>query len=159
MKKKYYLVLIGLIIIGVLLKIRPNNEGPSIPKADDVKSLSLIKIVNDRGVEKRTIKENNDIENFLQLLENSKLTKKESVSDFPNKDEFILVSIGMSEGGYIRNTIHEEDKKLYFEQPYVGIYQLSYNDISSFLKSTVKEEDKENISEDLEDILKNNLQD
>lgn len=157
MKKKYYLVLIGLIIIGVLLKIRPNNEGPSVPKADDVKSLSLIKIANDRGVEKRTIKENNDIENFLQLLENSKRTKKESVSDFPNKDEFILVSIGMSEGGYIRNTIHEEDKKLYFEQPYVGIYELSYKDISSFLKSTVKEEDKENISEDLEDILKNNF--
>ena len=157
MKKKYYLVLIGLIIIGVLLKIRPNNEGPSIPKADDVKSLSLIKIANDRGVEKRTIKENNDIENFLQLLENSKRTKKESVSDFPNKDEFILVSIEMSEGGYIINSIYEEDKKLYFEQAYVGIYELSYNDISSFLKSTVKEEDKENISEDLEDILEDNF--
>ena len=157
MKKKYYLVLIGLIIIGVLLKIRPNNEGPSIPKADNVKSLSLIKIANDRGVEKRTIKENNDIENFLQLLENSKLTKKESVSDFPNKDEFILVSIGISEGGYIINTIYEEDKKLYFEQAYVGIYELSYKDISSFLKSTVKEEDKETISKDLEDILKNNF--
>ena len=153
MKKKHFLVIIGLIIIAILLKIRPNNEGPSIPKADDVKSLSLIKIANDRGVEKRTIKENNDIENFLQLLENSKLTKKESVSDFPNKDEFILVSIEMSEGGYIRNTIHEEDKKLYFEQPYVGIYELSYKDISSFLKSAVEEEDKENISEDLEDIL------
>lgn len=157
MKKKYYLVLIGLIIIGVLLKIRPNKEGPSIPKADDVRSLSLIKIANDRGVEKRTIKENNDIENFLQLLENSKRTKKESVSDFPNKDEFILVSIEMSEGGYIINTIYEEDKKLYFEQAYVGIYELSYKDISSFLKSTVKEEDKENISEDLEDILEDNF--
>lgn len=157
MKKKYYLVLIGLIIIGVLLKIRPNKEGPSVPKADDVKSLSLIKIANDRGVEKRTINENNDIENFLQLLENSKRTKKESVSDFPNKDEFILVSIEMSEGGYIINTIYEEDKKLYFEQAYVGIYELSYKDISSFLKSTVKEEDKENISEDLEDILEDNF--
>lgn len=157
MKKKYYLVLIGLIIIGVLLKIRPNNEGPSIPKADNVKSLSLIKIANDRGVEKRTIKENNDIENYLQLLENSKLTKKQSVSDFPNKDEFILVSIKMAEGGYIRNTIYEEDKKLYFEQPYVGIYELSYKDISSFLKSTVTDEDKENISEELEDILDNNF--
>ena len=157
MKKKYYLVLIGLIIIGVLLKIRPNKEGPSLPKADDVRSLSLIKIANDRGVEKRTIKENNDIENFLQLLENSKRTKKESVSDFPNKDEFILVSIEMSEGGYIINTIYEEDKKLYFEQAYVGIYELSYKDISSFLKSTVKEEDKENISEDLEDILEDNF--
>ena len=153
MKKKHFLVIIGLIIIAILLKIRPNNEGPSIPKADDVKSLSLIKIANDRGVEKRTINENNDIENFLQLLENSKLTKKESVSDFPNKDEFILVSIEMSEGGYIRNTIYEEDKKFYFEQAYVGIYELSYKDISSFLKSTLKEEDKENISEDLEDIL------
>ena len=153
MKKKYYLVLIGLIIIGVLLKIRPNKEGPSLPKADDVRSLSLIKIANDRGVEKRTIKENNDIENFLQLLENSKRTKKESVSDFPNKDEFILVRIKVSEDGYIRNTIYEEGKKLYFEQAYVGIYELSYKDISSFLKSTVKEEDKENISEDLEDIL------
>ena len=61
MKKKYYLVLIGLIIIGVLLKIRPNKEGPSLPKADDVRSLSLIKIANDRGVEKRTINENNDM--------------------------------------------------------------------------------------------------
>ncbi len=153
MKKKYYLVLIGLIIIGVLLKIRPNKEGPSLPKADDVRSLSLIKIANDRGVEKRTINENNDIENFIQLLENSKRTKKESVSDFPNKDEFILVRIKVSEDGYIRNTIYEEGKKLYFEQAYVGIYELSYKDISSFLKSTVKEEDKENISEDLEDIL------
>lgn len=153
MKKKYRLVLIGLIIVGILLKIRPNNEGISLPKTDDVKSLSLIKIANDRGVEKRTIKENNDIESFLQFLENSKLTKKQSVSDFPNKDEFILVSIELSEGGYIRNTIYEEDKKLYFEQPYVGIYELSYKDISSLLKSTVKEEDKENISEDLEDIL------
>ena len=157
MKKKYHLVLIGLIIIGVLLKIRPNNEGPSIPKADDVKSLSLIKIANDRGVEKRTIKENNDIENFLQLLENSKLTKKESVSDFPNKNNFILVRFKMSDGGYIRSTIYEEDKKLYFEQAYVGIYELSYKDISSFLKSSVKEEDKETISKDLEDILKNNF--
>ena len=157
MKKKYYLVLIGLIIIGVLLKIRPNKEGPSLPKADDVRSLSLIKIANDRGVEKRTINENNDIENFLQLLENSKRTKKESVSDFPNKDEFILVRIKVSEDGYIRNTIYEEDKKLYFEQAYVGIYELSYKDISSFLKSTVKEEDKENISEDLEDILEDNF--
>ena len=157
MKKKYYLVLIGLIIIGVLLKIRPNKEGPSLPKADDVRSLSLIKIANDRGVEKRTIKENNDIERFLKILENSKETKKESVSDFPNKDEFILVSIEMSEGGYIINTIYEEGKKLYFEQAYVGIYELSYKDISSFLKSTVKEEDKENISEDLEDILEDNF--
>lgn len=153
MKKKHYIVLTGLIVIVILLRIRPNNEGPSIPKADDVKSLSLIKIANDRGVEKRTIKENNDIENFLQLLENSKLTKKESVSDFPNKDEFILVGIKVSEGGYIRNTIYEEDKKFYFEQAYVGIYELSYKDISSFLESSVKEEDKENISEDLEDIL------
>ena len=157
MKKRYRLVLIGLIIVGILLKIRPNNEGVSLPKTDDVKSLSLIKIANDRGVEKRTIKENNDIENFLQNLENSKKTKKESVSDFPNKDEFILVSIKMSEGGYIRNTIYEEDKKLYFEQPYVGIYELPYNSISSLLKSTIKEEDKENISEELEDILKNNF--
>lgn len=157
MKKKYRLVLIGLIIIGVLLKIRSNNEGPSIPKADDVKSISLIKIANDRGVEKRTIKENNDIEKFLKILGNSKKTKKQSVSDFPNKDEFILVSIELSEGGKIRNTIYEEDKKLYFEQPYVGIYELSYKDISSLLKSTVKEEDKENISEDFDYTLDNNF--
>ena len=109
MKKKYRLVLIGLIIVGILLKIRPNHEEPGLPKTDDIKSLSLIKIANDRGVEKRTVKENNDIENFLQLLENSKLTKEQSISDFPNKDEFILVSIEMSEGGYIRNTIYEDD--------------------------------------------------
>lgn len=153
MKKKYYLVLIGLIIIGILLKIRPNNEGPSLPKADELRSLSLINIVDDRGTQKWTISEKDDIEKFLQILENSKKTKKESVSDFPNKDEFILVSFKMSDGGYIRNTIYEEYKKLYFEQAYVGIYELSYKDISPFLKSTVKEEDKENISEDLEDIL------
>lgn len=153
MKKKYYLVLIGLIIIGILLKIRPNNEGPSLPKADELRSLSLINIVDDRGTQKWTISEKDDIEKFLQILENSKKTKKKSVSDFPDKNNFILVSFKMSEGGYIRNTIYEEYKKLYFEQAYVGIYELSYKDISPFLKSTVKEEDKENISEDLEDIL------
>lgn len=63
----------------------------------------------------------------------------------------------MLEGGYIRNTIYEEDVKLYFEQAYIGIYELSYKDISSFLKSTVKEEDKENISEDFDYILDNNF--
>lgn len=153
MKKKYRLLLMGLIIIAILLKIKPNNEGPNLPKEDDVESISLINILDGRGIERWTISDKDDIEKFLQNLENSKKTKKESVSDFPDKDEFILVSFKMSDGGYIRNTIYEEDKKLYFEQAYVGIYELSYKDISSFLKSTAKEENKENISEDLEDIL------
>lgn len=153
MKKKHYLVLIGLIVIAILLKIRPNNKGVSLPKADDVIGFSLINIVDGRGLEKWTISEKDDIERFLQILEHSKKTNKESVSDFPNKNNFILVSFGMSDGGYIRNSIYEEDDSLYFEQAYVGIYELSYKDISSFLKSSVKEEDRENISEDLEDIL------
>ncbi len=157
MKKKYYFVLIGLIIIGVLLKIRPNNEGPSLPKADEVRSLSLINIVDGRGILKWTISDKDDIEKFLQNLEDSKKTRKESVSDFPDINNFILVSFKMSDGGYIRNTIYKEDKKLYFEQAYAGIYELSYEDISSFLESSVKEEDKENISEDLEDILEDNF--
>ncbi len=157
MKKKHYLVLIGLIVIAILLKIRPNNKGVSLPKADDVIGFSLINIVDGRGIEKWTISEKDDIERFLQILEHSKKTNKESVSDFPNKNNFILVSFGMSDGGYIRNSIYEEDESLYFEQAYVGIYELSYKDISSFLKSSVKEEDKETISKDLEDILKNNF--
>lgn len=157
MKKKHYLVLIGLIVIAILLKIRPNNKVPSLPKANDVIGFSLINIVDGRGIEKWTISEKDDIERFLQILEHSKKTNKESVSDFPNKNNFILVSFGMSDGGYIRNSIYEEDKSLYFEQAYVGIYELSYKDISSFLKSSVKEEDKETISKDLEDILKNNF--
>lgn len=153
MKKKYRLLLMGLIIIAILLKIKPNNEGPNLPKEDDVESISLINILDGRGIERWTISDKDDIEKFLQELNDSKKTKKESVSDFPDKDEFILVSFKMSDGGYIRSTIHEEYKKLYFEQAYVGIYELSYKDISSFLESSVKEEDKENISEDLEDIL------
>lgn len=157
MKKKYRLVLIGLIIVGILLKIRPNNEGASLPKTDDVKSLSLINIVDGRGLEKWMISDKDDIDKFLQILKNSNKTKKKSVSDFPNKDKFVLVNIEMLEGGYIRNTIYEEDGKLYFEQAYIGIYELPYKDISSFLKSTVKEEDKENISEDFDYILDNNF--
>lgn len=157
MKKKYYLVLIGLIIIGILLKIRPNNEGPSLPKADELRSLSLINIVDDRGTQKWTISEKDDIEKFLQILENSKKTKKKSVSDFPDKNNFILVSFKMSDGGYIRNTIYEEDEKVYFEQAYRAIYRLPYDNLSSFLKSTVKEENKENISVKLEDILEDNF--
>lgn len=157
MKKKHYLVLIGLIVIAILLKIRPNNKVHSLPKTNDVIGFSLINIVDGRGLEKWTISEKDDIERFLQILEHSKKTNKESVSDFPNKNNFILVRFKMSDGGYIRITIYEEDKKLYFEQAYVGIYELSYKDISSFLESSVKEEDKENISEDLEYILKNNF--
>lgn len=157
MKKKYYLVLIGLIIIGILLKIRPNNEGPSLPKADEVRSLSLINIVDGRGILKWTISDKDDIEKFLQILENSKKTKKKSVSDFPDKNNFILVSFKMSDGGYIRNTIYEEDEKVYFEQAYRAIYRLPYDNLSSFLKSTVKEENKENISVKLEDILEDNF--
>lgn len=79
MKKKYCLVLIGLIIVGILLKIRPNNEGASLPKIDDVKSLSLIKIANDRGFNKWMISDKDDIDKFLQILKNSNNTKKESV--------------------------------------------------------------------------------
>ena len=157
MKKKHYLVLIGLIIIAILLKIRPNNKVHSLPKTNDVIGFSLINIVDGRGLEKWTISDKDDIEKFLQILEHSKKTNKESVSDFPNKNNFILVRFKMSDGGYIRNSIYEEDKSLYFEQAYVGIYELSYKDISSFLKSSVKEEDKETISKDLEDILKNNF--
>ena len=125
MKKKHYLVLIGLIIIAILLKIRPNNKVHSLPKTNDVIGFSLINIVDGRGIEKWTISEKDDIERFLQILEHSKKTNKESVSDFPNKNNFILVSFGMSDGGYIRNSIYEEDDSLYFEQAYVGIYELS----------------------------------
>lgn len=153
MKKKHYLVLIGLIFIAILLKIRPNNKGPSLPKEDDVRGFSLINILDGRGIERWTISDKDDIEKFLQELDDSKKIRKESISDFPDKNNFILVRFKMSDGGYIRSTIYEEDKKLYFEQAYVGIYELSSKDISSFLESSVKEEDRENISEDLEDIL------
>ena len=157
MKKKYFLVIIGLIIIAILLKIKPNNEGPNLPKEDDVESISLINILDGRGIERWTISDKDDIEKFLQNLEDSKKTNKESVSDFPDRNNFILVRFKMSDGGYIRNAIYEEYKKLYFEQAYVGIYELSYKDIYSLLESSVKEEDKENISEDFDYILDNNF--
>lgn len=59
-KKKIFLLVSAIIIISLSLifKYKTNNEKVRTPKPDEISSITFIRVINDRGVEKREVYKN-----------------------------------------------------------------------------------------------------
>ena len=68
-KKKIFLLISAIIIISLSLifKYKTNNEKVKIPKPDDISSITFIRVINDRGVEKREVYKKSHINKFLNI--------------------------------------------------------------------------------------------
>lgn len=154
-KKKIFLLISAIIIISLSLifKYKTNNEKVKIPKPDDISSITFIRVINDRGVEKREVYKKSHINKFLNIIKDSEKTKKISTSNFPDKEEFIIVTFKIKDG-FIISSIYEENNSIYFEQAFNDIFKLNYNDNLYLLLDNISQENnKEDISVNIEDLL------
>lgn len=155
-KNKKWILLIT-IIIGVFF-IKNYNSHPShvqIPESKDIISITFINVNNDKGVKKSTIDKKSDINNLLDILKKAKKTNKSSTSDVPNKESFSLIIFKMQEGKVI-NSLYQENNRIYFEQPYYGIFELDFKNIEE-LKNIIEKGNNQDISVNIDDIFKDDF--
>lgn len=155
-KKKIFLLIAAIIIISLslILKYKTDNEKVRTPKLDEISSITFIKVINDRGVEKREVYKKSHINKFLNIIKDSKKTNKESSSNFPDKKEFIIVTFKIKSGGSIISSIYEENNHIYFEQAFYDIFKLNFNEnIDLLLDKISGKNNKEDISVNIEDLL------
>lgn len=154
---KWFLLVTTIIIFSLVINHKLNYNKVKVPKSDDFNNITFINVINGRGVEKRTIYKKLDINKLLDILENSKKINKDSVSNLPDKDKFTIITFEMVEGGYVINSIYEENNHFYLEQPYYGIFELDSENIYSLINRVREKDNKQNISVNIEDILKGNF--
>ncbi|MGB5824611.1 MAG: DUF5301 domain-containing protein [Proteocatella sp.] len=116
------MISVGLIII-LISGIRLNSI--EIPRTQEIQSISITNY--EINTEKNTIeitdtKKIDEITNWIKI---AKKTNKESLSDFPNVQNFIKLEFNL-ENGASRLFIYK-DEKYYVEQPYIGIFEISDN--------------------------------
>ena len=157
MKNKKWILLIT-IIIGIFL-IRNYNQHPShvkIPESKDIINITFVTVDNDKAVKKSIINKKSDISNLLDILKKSKKTNRNSTSDIPNKESFNLIIFNTAEGKVI-NSLYEEDNRVYFEQPYYGIFELDFKNIQEFKNIINEKGNNQDISVNIDDILKDDF--
>ncbi|MDU0945337.1 MAG: DUF5301 domain-containing protein [Anaerococcus vaginalis] len=158
-KKIYFIIIPIFILFGLNIKNKYDEKNVKIPKVDNIINITLINVVDDKGVEKNTIYKKKDINRFLKLLKNSKRINKESTSSFPNKDKFTVVAFKMLNGGYIKHSIYEENNYIYYEEAFYGIFELNSNNKNSItlLDMFIKNDNKKDISIDIKNIEQNDF--
>ncbi|WP_236785644.1 DUF5301 domain-containing protein [Anaerococcus ihuae] len=155
-KKKSFLIITTILIISIsfILKNKTNNGKVKTPRPDDISSITFIKVIDNRGINRRKVYKKSHINKFLNTIKNSERTNNESISNFPDKNEFIITAFKLKEGGFIISSIYEEDNSIYFEQAFNNIFKLNSNYNLDLLLEMISEEEnnKEDISVNIEDL-------
>lgn len=152
-EKLKWIILILFMVLTFFIRSKLNESKVKIPNEDDISNVVFINVVNDRGIEKSIIYEREDIKKLLNELNKSMRINKESVYSTPNKDKFTLILFKMSDGGYVKNSIYEENAYLYFYQPFYGIFRLDNDNLKLPLDDFFDSKNKEDISLDIEEIF------
>ncbi|NLY45060.1 MAG: DUF5301 domain-containing protein [Tissierella sp.] len=148
------IITLGIIAIVLILMISKNDRPLKGPNPEDLSSIILIDIIDEEGVQKITINQQIDINNFLDIFSHAKRTGEQSVSEFPDKTKFtaVLYKLKSSEN-YSWRSMYEENGDLYIDQPFVGIFKINSNDLD-MLDQIIRAGDKEEISVPISDIRK-----
>ncbi|AVP56191.1 hypothetical protein C3B72_12550 [Clostridium tetani] len=144
------------IAVIFIFMVSRNNSHLAVPNPEDLSSITFINVVNEKGIERVIVYEQSDIYELLEVFKNSKKTNKESISDLPNKTKFTAIFFNFTSGGNSLRSIYEENEVFYIHQPYSGVFKLGSNDLD-VLDEIIEKGEKESISMQLEDILKDNL--
>lgn len=148
------IVVVSIVLIFILSK---NNSALSVPNTEELSSIILVDVINEKGYEKTTIYIKSDISKLLEILKNSERTNKKSISDFPSKTKFTTVLFKFKSGDNSFRSIYEDNNRFYIDQPYDGIFKIESKDIY-LLDEIKKSGSKENIVMPINDIIKGNLE-
>lgn len=154
--KKIIVLFIFFIAAIFIFMVSRNNSYLVVPNPEKLSSITFINVVNEKGVERVIVYEQSDIYELLEVFKNSKKTNKESISDFPNKAKFTTILFNFTPGGNSLRSIYEENEVFYIDQPYNGVFKLGSNDLD-VLDEIIERGDKESISMQLDEILKDNF--
>lgn len=129
-----FLVLICIIIAIVILLIVSNNKEKYIFGIENKENIT--KIVSQKNNTENKIEISNDdmVKKIVDYITQEEMvTKKESISDTPNVDEYYIITFkGIDEVIYI----YSKNNNYYVEKPYNGIYNITeekYNNLSKYL--------------------------
>lgn len=147
------IVVIAIVLIVMLSK---NNSSLSVPISEELSSIILLDVVNEKTSEKITIYEKKDISKLLEIFTNSEKTNKESISEFPSKAKFTTVIFKFKLGGNSFRSIYEDNNNFYIDQPYDGVFKIESKDIYP-LDEIKKSGSKENMVIPINDILKSDF--
>ena len=67
-KKIYFIIIPIFILFGLNIKNKYDEKNVKIPKVDNIINITLINVVDDKGVEKNTIYKKKDINRFLKYF-------------------------------------------------------------------------------------------
>lgn len=148
--------ILGIIAIVLVLIVSRNNKSLKGPRPEDLSSIIPVDVIGEEGVQKFTIDKQVDIDNFLDIFNNAKRMGEQSISQFPSKTKFSVVLYKFKSSGNSWRSIYEENGDLYIDQPLVGIYKISSNDLH-ILHEIIEDGDKEEISVLVNNIFKNNF--
>lgn len=116
--KKYTLLSLCLACILSLAACGKNTTPITLPQVSDIISVDIT-------VGENTINhaDENWISEMISKISNSEPTKKDSVQDVPQVDNYIKIDIQF-EKGTSTLFVYEDNGKYYVEQPYQGIYEI-----------------------------------
>ncbi|MEG1896454.1 MAG: DUF5301 domain-containing protein, partial [Oscillospiraceae bacterium] len=114
---------IAIVAVGVGLAANPKNNPIFIPKSDDVVNIRIEQINEGASLGAVEVVDKSEIETILKALQNTNKTRKESVNDSPNRNDYFQINVN---GSAARKIYLYNDKEQYFiEEPYTGIYKTS----------------------------------
>lgn len=116
--KKVLNILLAFVSLCVLAYWFWPGKEPNLPKAGVVQEIRLI-----QGQDEVTINQSEEIEVFLEELENANKTRQESVHDAPLVSPHVRITF-ISAEDETPAFVYEGRLGNYLELPYVGIYKL-----------------------------------
>lgn len=127
---------IFLIIIGILFFLFMSRETFtfSLPISEDLVSISISNKTTQKEITDKT-----EIKDIVNRLEgNGRTTKKESINDSPvNVEDPIKLEFYFENTGTSVIYMYIKDDRYYIEQPYNGIYQITYDEYNSIAKYVI----------------------
>ncbi len=151
------ITILGIIVIILILMISRKDRHLKGPNPEDLSSIILVDVIDEMGVQKVTIHQRVNINNFLDIFSNTKRIDEQSISQFPSKTKFTIVLYKFkSSGNNSWRSMYEENGDFYIDQPFVGIFNINSDDLY-MLDQIIKEGDKEEILIPVNNILKSNF--
>ncbi len=127
-----------------------------VPNVKDLSSIIFIDVKDNMSSNKLTISKTTDINKLLRIFKDSQRTNQESISEFPNKEEFTVVLFKFKTEGESFRSIYKENNNIYIDQPFHGIFRIMSQDID-ILNRIRKYGNEENFNIPAKDILKYNF--
>ena len=147
------ILLVVLIMIGLIYIEFKKDDTMGVPDYKELTRIEIIYIVGEVGTNKTIIKAE-DMEEFLEILKSSKIVNsKQSLSDFPDEQNFTIISCYFKEGGTSWRSLYQEDGENLIDLPYAGIYKIEEDKLKE-LNKIIQDGDKEEVSVGLDEILK-----